>query len=161
MIDRPDQFEQNIEVLESMYKILAGQSEKNKSSHPDWRVVFCGASMGQIEETQAETNEYLRIPYPLPVGDVSVDLDPIVLKKPEDFSVVLRQFCCIYRAMGSILVELRQSRPRLCRTLIESMIPHLAAVQTALNAYLEWDRIRQHENAMEERLAKHPLEQPA
>ena len=85
MIDRPDQFEQNIEVLETMYKILASQSEKNKSSHPDWRVVFCGGPMGQIEETQAETNEYLRIPYPLPFGDVPIDLDPIVLKKAGRF----------------------------------------------------------------------------
>jgi len=52
-----------------MYKMLASQSEKNKSSHPDWRVAFCGGPMGQIEETQAETNEYLRIPYPLSAGD--------------------------------------------------------------------------------------------
>jgi hypothetical protein len=154
---RHGQFLQDVEVIEMMYQSLNGLRHDGIPKSPQWLAIMAQGPMDQIRQTQEEMHGHLKLPYPVPAVPFPADADPVpTVANPDDFRLALERLCRLYRALGSLHLELHQFRPRLYASLAERMLPQLYAVQAAMDTYLEWAAVEETSAAMERGFATSP-----
>lgn len=151
---RHDQYLQDIEVIEMMYRSLASILNNPPPKSLQWQAIFAEGPMDQINETLTEMHAHLKIPYPIPEGPLPRPADEVAaITDRLNFPLALEQLARTYRALGEMRKELHQHCPQLYLSLAQQFLPYLHARLSTMNAYLQWDTLQAKLAEMEKQFA--------
>lgn len=145
---RHGQFLQDVESLASMYSICDDVAHGGGNKHPHWIALQTEGPMEQLHILQAEMHEYLKLPAILPAAE-NAAADRITTR--DGFRLGVERLQRMYRALGSVRLELAQFHPALYSASVEQFLVALATANAALHRYLRWEELQTLLSEMEQK----------